>query len=73
MESYLRVSFSSEGSKPSEVAAKLHALGFRPTHGNYDFSYEWNREVSLEDAMGLADQVSRALRGFQVLFEMETV
>ncbi len=73
MESYLRVAFSSEGSKPSEVADKLHSLGFRPTQGNYDFVYDWKVSVSLEEAMDLADQVARSLRGFRILFEMETV
>ncbi|MDE1819568.1 MAG: hypothetical protein KGJ23_06360 [Euryarchaeota archaeon] len=73
MESYLRVAFSSEGSKPSEIADKLHALGFRPTQGNYDFIYDWKAGVKLEEAMDLADEVSRTLRGFKVLFEMETV
>ncbi len=73
MESYLRVAFSSEGSKPSEVADKLHSLGFRPTQGNYDFVYDWKASVSLEEAMDLADQVARSLRGFRILFEMETV
>jgi hypothetical protein len=74
LESYLRVTFFSEGAKPSAIADKLHDLGFRPEHGNYDFCYDWKREeVSLEDAMTLADQVTRSLRGFKVLFEMETV
>ncbi len=73
MESYLRVAFSSEGAKPSEIADKLHALGFKPTQGNYDFIYDWKSGISLDDAMDLADQVSRTLRGFKVLFEMETI
>lgn len=73
MESYLRVSFFSEGAKPSAIADKLHSLGFQPTHGNYDFTYDWKRSVTLEEAMTLADQVTRNLRGFKVLFEMETV
>lgn len=73
MESYLRVAFFSDGGKPSEIADKLHSMGFQPTHGNYDFTYDWKRSVDLEEAMNLADQVSRALRGFKVIFEMETV
>jgi hypothetical protein len=73
MESYLRVAFSSEGSKPSEVADKLIGLGFHPTHGNYDFVYDWQGQVSLERAMDLADRVTRAMKGFRVIFEMETV
>ncbi len=73
METYLRVTFSSEGASPSSVADKLHELGFRPTQGNYDFRYDWNRPIRLPDAMILADEVTRTLRGHHVLFELETV
>lgn len=73
METYLRVTFCSEGSPPSEVAERLRTLGFKPTQGNYDFLYDWKREVSLEDAMDLAVQLTRTLKGYKVLFETETV
>lgn len=73
METYLRVTFSSEGSKPSEIAERLHSLGFKPTQGNYDFVYDWKGEAALDDAMDLADQLTQSLKGYHVLFEMETV
>jgi hypothetical protein len=73
METYLRVTFSSEGSPPSEVAERLRSMGFRPTQGNYDFVYDWRREITLEDAMSLADELTQALKGYKVLFETETV
>ncbi|MCL4325034.1 MAG: hypothetical protein M1144_06205 [Candidatus Thermoplasmatota archaeon] len=73
METYLRVTFSSEGSAPSEIVERLHSLGFQPTQGNYDFSYDWRREISTEEAMELANQLTETLRGYKVLFEMETV
>ena len=37
METYVRVTFDSEGGKPSEVADRLLLAGFVPTQGNYDF------------------------------------
>ena len=73
MESYLRITFSSEGSPPSVVAGRLQALGFRPTQGNYDFRYDWNGSAALDEMMALADRLTEALRGHRVLFEMETV
>jgi DNA-binding ferritin-like protein len=73
METYLQVTFSSEGSPPSEVAERLRALGFKPIHGNYDFVYDWKREVAMDDTMDLADQLTQLLKGYKVLFETETV
>jgi len=73
METYLRVTFDSEGGKPSEVADRLLAAGFLPTHGNYDFVYDWNGAARREEVLELTDAVTEQLRGFRVLFEIETV
>jgi hypothetical protein len=73
VETYLRVTFFSEGSKPSEVADRLRSLGFQPTQGNYDFVLDWKRMVTPEEALMLADEVTKSLQGYKVLFELETV
>jgi hypothetical protein len=73
METYLRVTFDSEGAKPSVVADRLLAFGFRPTHGNYDFVYDWNGSATREQVLELSDELIRQLRGFRVLLEVETV
>ncbi len=73
METYLRVTFDSEGASPSEIAARLLALGFAPTQGNYDFVYDWQGSASHEQVLDLSDELTRRLRGFRVLFEVETV
>ncbi len=73
METYLRITFDSEGGKPSEVADRLLQAGFVPTHGNYDFVYEWRGNAPRDDVLELADALSEQLRGFRVLFEIETV
>ncbi len=73
MISYLTITFSSEGSKPSEIANRLESLGFEPTTGNYDFLYKWDRSAKVEDALWLADKVQLALRGMNVLFKIETM
>jgi len=72
MISYLTVTFSSEGGRPSEVANLLHDIGFRATKGNYDFVYEWDKNARVEDALWLADKVQTALRGTSILFKIET-
>ncbi len=73
METYLRVSFDSEGAKPSEVADRLVSAGFAPTHGNYDFVYDWHGSARREEILELTDQLTHRLRGYRVLFEIETV
>lgn len=73
METYLRVTFSSEGAKPSEVAARLQTFGFVPTQGNYDFVYDWNGRAGREQILDLCDEIGRLLRGYGVLVEIETV
>ncbi|MEE8182728.1 MAG: hypothetical protein V3T94_01090 [Thermoplasmata archaeon] len=69
MITYLTVTFNSDGARPSEVAQRLHSLGFIPTTGNYDFMYEWG----VEEALDLADQVHLTLKGMMVSYKIETV
>lgn len=73
METYLRVTFDSEGAKPSVVADRLRSCGFVPTQGNYDFVYDWQGAPSRDQILDLSDEVTRQLRGLRVLIEIETV
>lgn len=73
METYLRVTFDSEGAKPSAVADRLRSCGFVPTQGNYDFVYDWNGPANREQILDLCDELTHQLRGLRVLFEVETV
>ena len=36
MKTYLSVTFSSEGAKPSEIIMRLRSLGFKPIMGEHD-------------------------------------
>lgn len=73
METYLRVTFSSEGARPSEVADRLLTFGFVPTQGNYDFVYDWKGGAGREQVLDLASELTTLLQGYGVLFELETV
>lgn len=72
MKSYLTVMFSTEGNMPSDVVDRLQMIGFKPCTGNYDFVYEWDKNATIEDSMGLADKVHGVLEGMGVMFSMET-
>ena len=73
MITYITVMFSSEGAKPSKVFDALNNMGFRPTTGNYDAEYTWDKTATLDDAISLADKVVVTLKGMNVLVKLETV
>ena len=73
MMTYITVIFSTEGAKPSKVFDALNSLGFQPTTGNFDAVYKWDKQATLDDAIGLADTVVMSLKGMGVLVKLETV
>ena len=72
MITYMTVMLNSEGAKPSEVVSRLHAIGFSPTKGNYDFEYEWDKNATIKDAIWFADKIHATLKGMKVQFMVET-
>jgi hypothetical protein len=73
MMTYIRLTFNSEGAKPSDVIDRLCMLGFRPTRGHQDLVYEWDRNATVQDSIWFADKVHAVLEGLRVNFELETV
>ena len=73
MKTYLTLTFSSEGAKPSEVVERLAMLGFKPTQGNFDVVYEWDKNATVKDAIWFADKITAELAGMNVFFKIETV
>ena len=73
MKTYLTIMFNSEGSTPSDVKNQLLNLGFKANKGNYDFVYEWDKEVKLDELVWFADKVHAALKNTEVFFSIETL
>jgi hypothetical protein len=73
MKTFVTVTFSTEGARPSVVVDALHNLGFEPTTGNYDGVYTWDKQATIEDAIYLIDKVISSLKGMKVLLKFETV
>ncbi|RLF33963.1 MAG: hypothetical protein DRN07_01140 [Thermoplasmata archaeon] len=73
MKTYVTITFSSEGSKPSEVERRLFGIGLQAIQGRYDFVYEWERDPSMSDVMDLLDRIQEVLRGTEVFFSIETL
>jgi hypothetical protein len=65
--------FNSEGAEPKEVVDKLREIGFQPMRGPYDHVYEWTKDADLEKILQLGTTVHQALKGFKVLYKLETV
>lgn len=73
MRTYLTVTFNSDGAKPSDVNDALMGIGFRPTKGPHDWSYEWPGSASIDEVLEFGDRIHTALEGMGVMFQMETV
>jgi hypothetical protein len=73
MKTYLKLSFSSEGEKPSTIVDRLMNLGFRPTPGKYDLVYDWDKEANIKDIIWFGDKIHSTVKGAQCSFELETV
>jgi len=73
MKTYISVFFSTEGAKPSKVLDALNNLGFEPTTGSFDGVFSWDKQATLDDAIGLADKVVATLKGMGIMVKLETV
>ncbi|WP_440953415.1 hypothetical protein [Methanococcoides sp. FTZ1] len=73
MKTYLLIWFSSEGASPSEVNKRLLSMGFRPMQGAYDYVYDWDSSVDLDDILGFGDKVQLSLRDTGTMFKIETI
>ena len=68
---YLVMYFGSE-SKMSEVIEKVELVGFETTFGPVDFVYEWSHKPTKEQILKLGDNLSTALKGTGIVFNIDT-
>ena len=74
MKTYLKIMFNSEGALPSEIKDNLLNLGFEATKGNYDFVYNWRKDIAeVEELVYFADKVHASLKNCNVYFSIETI
>ena len=74
MKTYLKIMFNSEGMAPSEIKDQLLNMGFKATKGNYDFVYDWGKDVAdVEELVFFADKVHSSLKKCNVYFTLETI
>ena len=73
MKTYLTFWFNSEGANPTIVVEKLSAMGFKAIKGQYDFVYDWGRNIELEEILQIGTALHETLKGLKVLYKFETV
>jgi len=74
LKTYLKIMFNSEGALPSEIKDNLLNLGFEATKGNYDFVYNWRKDIAeVEELVYFADKVHASLKNCNVYFSIETI
>jgi len=74
VKTYLKIMFNSEGALPSEIKDSLLNMGFKATKGNYDFVYDWGKEVAgVDELVFFADKVLSSLKNCNVYFSIETI
>lgn len=56
-----------------KVVERLRSLGFKPMMGQHDHVYDWKRDISMDEVIGIGNAVHRTLKGFKVLYKMETI
>ena len=73
MKTYLLIWFNSNGASPSDVNRRLMSLGFKPMQGPYDYVYDWDNSVDMDEILRFGDKVQLSLQGSGVMFKIETV
>jgi hypothetical protein len=73
MKTYLLIWFNSDGASPSEVNRRLMSMGFLPMQGQYDYVYNWDNNVNVDDILRFGDKVHLTLKNMGVLFKTETI
>lgn len=73
MRTYLKLILSSDGEKASVVADSLADMGFTPSHGAHDFTYDWPGDAGIDEILQFGDRIQAELQGTHCMFELETV
>ena len=72
MKTFLLIWFNSNGATPSDVNQRLMSLGFKPMQGPYDYVYDWDNSVDVDEILRFGDKVHLSLQDSGVLFKIES-
>ena len=73
---HMSVIFHSRGVSPSELITIMKGLGWKPTIGGYDFSYEWDIDIKWTggyfEFFSELNDVHEKLEKFNVSYTLKT-
>ncbi|HIH95916.1 MAG TPA: hypothetical protein HA348_00235, partial [Thermoplasmata archaeon] len=46
---------------------------FQVIKGKYDFVFDWNRNVDIDETLRFLDRISTVLKGMKIIFSFETI
>ena len=73
METYIDVFINTDGEKASIIEKKLIEMGLKPTIGDHDFVYDWEKSVDSLEVIDFVDKIQSNLKGTGALLKFTTI
>ena len=73
METYIDIFLSTDGEKASIIEKKIIDLGLKPTIGQHDFVYDWEKSVDPPEVIELVDKIQLNLKGSGAILKFTTI
>jgi len=72
METYLDVIINTNGERASSIHKKLLEMGLKPTIGEHEYVYKWDRLVDLDEEMKFIDKIQEKLKDSGAMLKFMT-
>lgn len=73
METYIDVFINTDGEKASIIEKKLIDMGLKPTIGDHDFVYDWEKIVDSLEVINFVDKIQSNLKGSGAFLKFTTI
>jgi hypothetical protein len=73
MKTYIEISHSADGEKPSIIFEIFEELGLKPSYGQHDFVYYWNKDVTFAEIILFLDKIISKLKGTGAILKFSTI
>ena len=73
MKTYVEILHSTDGIKPSIIFEILSEMGLKPSYGQHDFVYYWNKDVSFTEIILFLDRLISKLKDSGAILKFSTI
>jgi hypothetical protein len=73
MKTYVEILHSTDGIKPSMIFEILTDMGLKPSYGQHDFVYYWNKDVTFTEIILFLDRLIKKLKGSGAILKFSTI